>query len=285
MKETKVTPKRILSLLLVLVLLVGMMPTAALAAEPREIESQEKSFRLSGGRPNARLSAWLTAPEQEAYIVGEKMQATVHCAFGTSSPDSGRIAEVTSLKWYFSDTDTKPTLPQITMSDLKPTKEQTDTVTLDDGTTLEVFKPYLLGLKTDTSKGTTFPVAIKMDPSFGGMTTTVHVWVDFEGVYAIEGNDGKYNKHVTTDALHGENKICFEDLTLGYPVRYESSLSGAKGIPTGTYYSTYIEEEESEYFKVEADDPTLDGYEFLGWAINGEGDSENYVQQGGIVCC
>ena len=36
MKETKVTPKRILSLLLILVLLVGMMPTAVFAAEPEE---------------------------------------------------------------------------------------------------------------------------------------------------------------------------------------------------------------------------------------------------------
>ena len=77
-------------------------------------------------------------------------------------------------------------------------------------------------------------------------------------------------------------------MPLGYQIRYESSLSGAKGIPTGTYYSTYIDDEEfadgefydEEYFKVEADAPTLDGYEFLGWAINGEDDSENYVQQG-----
>lgn len=286
MKETKVTPKRILSLLLILVLLVGMMPTAALAAEPREIKGQEKILSLahSDRRPNARPLAWLTAPEQEAYIVGEKMQATVHCAFGTGNDAyAGKIAEVTSLKWYFSDTDTKPTVPQITMSsNLTPTPEQADTVTLGDGSQLQVFKSGLFYLKTDAEMdavgGTTFPVTIKKDPRFGGMTTPVYAWVEFEGVYAIEGNDGKYT--VSTDPVRGKNEICFEDLTLGYPVRYESSLTGASGIPTGTYYSTYIEEEESEYFKVEADDPTLDGYEFLGWAINGEGDSENYVQQG-----
>lgn len=34
MERTKYTPKRLLSLLLALIMLLGMMPTAALAAEP-----------------------------------------------------------------------------------------------------------------------------------------------------------------------------------------------------------------------------------------------------------
>lgn len=105
MERTKYTPKRLLSLLLALIMLLGMFPTAALAAEPREIESPGMIFSLATDikkSPNTRLSAWLTAPEQEAYIVGEKMQATVHCAFATGHEDNpGRIAEVKSLKWYF----------------------------------------------------------------------------------------------------------------------------------------------------------------------------------------
>ena len=105
MERTKYTPKRLLSLLLALIMLLGMLPTAALAAEPREIESLGMAFSLAtepGKNPNAQLSAWLTAPEQEAYIVGKEMQATVHCAFETGSDGNpGRIAEVKSLKWYF----------------------------------------------------------------------------------------------------------------------------------------------------------------------------------------
>ena len=66
MERTKYTPKRLLSLLLALIMLLGMFPTAALAAEPREIESPGMVFSLGtdGNKsPNARLSAWLTAPE------------------------------------------------------------------------------------------------------------------------------------------------------------------------------------------------------------------------------
>ena len=65
MERTKYTPKRLLSLLLALIMLLGMFPTAALAAEPREIESP--GLGTDGNKsPNTRLSAWLTAPEQEA---------------------------------------------------------------------------------------------------------------------------------------------------------------------------------------------------------------------------
>ena len=47
MERTKYTPKRLLSLLLALIMLLGMLPTAALAAEPREIESPGMVFSLA----------------------------------------------------------------------------------------------------------------------------------------------------------------------------------------------------------------------------------------------
>ena len=289
MERTKYTPKRLLSLLLALIMLLGMFPTAALAAEPREIESPGMVFSLGtdGNKsPNTRLSAWLTAPEQEAYIVGEEMQATVHCAFATGHEDNpGRIAEVKSLKWYFSNTATRPTEPQITMSNLEPTPEQAVKVPLDDGSELQVFQPNLFDLKTADVEGTTFPVTIEMDPAYvgmttpKGMTTPVYVWVAFDGVYAIKGNDGKYTKHETNDAILGNAEICFEDLTLGYPVRYESSLTGASGIPTGTFYTSYDAEYECYTYTITAEDPTLPGYRFLGWSY-WEGQTEGYLQNG-----
>ncbi len=271
MERTKYTPKRLLSLLLALIMLLGMLPTTtALAAEPREIESQETIFSLlteADQSPNERLSVWLTAPEQEAYIVGNEIQATVHCAFGTDNEGNpGRIAEVKSLKWYFSNTDTRPTAPQITMSDLTPAPEQAETVELGDGSTLQVFQPNLFDLKTDTFKEATFPVTITSDGMTPpkGKTTPVYVWVAFEGVYAIKGNDGKYTKHETNDAILGNAEVCFEYLTLGYPVRYESSLTGASGIPTGTFYTSYDAEYDCYTYEITAEDPTLPGYRFLG---------------------
>ena len=285
MERTKYTPKRLLSLLLALIMLLGMFPTAALAAEPREIESPGMIFSLATDikkSPNTRLSAWLTAPEQEAYIVGEKMQATVHCAFATGHEDNpGRIAEVKSLKWYFSNTDTRPTAPQITMSNLTPAPEQAETVELGDGSTLQVFQPNLFDLKTDTFKEATFPVTITSDGMTPpkGKTTPVYVWVAFEGVYAIKGENEKYTKYETNDAILGNAEVCFEYLTLGYPVRYESSLTGASGIPTGTFYTSYDAEYDCDTYTITAEDPTLPGYKFLGWSY-WEGQTEGYLQNG-----
>lgn len=100
-----------------------------------------------------------------------------------------------------------------------------------------------------------------------------------------QNDDGSIEERTSYDTkydAHQNSEITIQGLPLGYQVHYESSLSGAKGIPTGTYYS-YRDEEtdpDEEYFTVEAEAPTLDGYKFIGWAINGEDDSEKYVQQG-----
>lgn len=171
------------------------------------------------------------------------------------------------------------------MSNLEPTPEQAVKVPLDDGSELQVFQPNLFDLKTADVEGTTFPVTIEMDPAYVGMTTPkgkttpVYVWVAFDGVYAIKGNDGKYTKHETNDAILGNAEICFEELTLGYPVRYESSLTGASGIPTGTFYTSYDAEYECYTYTITAEDPTLPGYRFLGWSY-WEGQTEGYLQNG-----
>lgn len=94
MKETKVTPKRILSLLLILVLLVGMMPTAALAAEPAggivlnsdEYKAHGLIFKFEPILPDG------------PYIMGESKDFRVHYTISTAT--DGDYVEITELKQF-----------------------------------------------------------------------------------------------------------------------------------------------------------------------------------------
>lgn len=273
MERTKYTPKRLLSLLLALIMLLGMFPTAVFAAEA--MLPQAGGLTVQSGDNGWYLEVTADVPAEGNYFQGMEVDVPIHYTFYTYDT---RLFSVESLKinvWAVSDEE--PTEPQVNLSNLTPSAEESTGVTVNGEEKTAYQSGVVIASGDFTVKGTVNKdgeICLKARRSYH----TKGVRVD-NTLYEAKSTD--YSGEEVSD-------LTVSYLPLGYQIRYESSLSGAKGIPTGTYYSTYIDDEEfadgefydEEYFKVEADAPTLDGYEFLGWAINGEDDSENYVQQG-----
>ena len=93
MKETKVTPKRILSLLLVLVLLVGIMPTAALAAGTGDEPVVTPYVKTFAG---LTFEFTLDVPERPFFRYGAK-HVDVHYTI-TKSNDNNMVSELTEFR-------------------------------------------------------------------------------------------------------------------------------------------------------------------------------------------
>ena len=179
------------------------------------------------------------------------------------------------MKVWAGDETEAPAEAQVDLSNLTPSAEQGTTVTLNGA-------PKTAYQKNTVIASGTFTVSGYIDEN-GTISFTGDFRFHTTGM--CQNDDGSIEERTSYDTkydAHQNSEITIQGLPLGYQVHYESSLSGAKGIPTGTYYS-YRDEEtdpDEEYFTVEAEAPTLDGYKFIGWAINGEDDSEKYVQQG-----
>lgn len=94
MERTKYTPKRLLSLLLALIMLLGMFPTAALAAEPAggivlnsdEYKAHGLIFKFEPILPDG------------PYIMGESKDFRVHYTISTATGDD--YVEITELKQF-----------------------------------------------------------------------------------------------------------------------------------------------------------------------------------------
>ena len=272
MERTKYTPKRLLSLLLALIMLLGMFPTAALAEEAELPRVQ--GIDVQSGDNGWRFIATPEIPEQEYYLYNTYVDVPIHYTFST---DDTRLFSVKSLtlKVWAGDETEAPAEAQVDLSNLTPSAEQGTTVTLNGA-------PKTAYQKNTVIASGTFTVSGYIDEN-GTISFTGDFRFYTTGM--CQNDDGSIEERTSYDTkydAHQNSEITIQGLPLGYQVHYESSLSGAKGIPTGTYYS-YRDEEtdpDEEYFTVEAEAPTLDGYKFIGWAINGEDDSEKYVQQG-----
>ena len=252
MERTKYTPKRLLSLLLALIMLLGMFPTAALAEEAELPRVQ--GIDVQSGDNGWRFIATPEIPEQEYYLYNTYVDVPIHYTFST---DDTRLFSVKSLtlKVWAGDETEAPAEAQVDLSNLTPSAEQGTTVTLNGA-------PKTAYQKNTVIASGTFTVSGYIDEN-GTISFTGDFRFYTTGM--CQNDDGSIEERTSYDTkydAHQNSEITIQGLPLGYQVHYESSLSGAKGIPTGTYYS-YRDEEtdpDEEYFTVEAEAPTLDGY-------------------------
>ena len=245
MKETKVTPKRILSLLLILVLLVGMMPTAALAAgtedgpvvEPFSYTKDGLTFEFT---PELRTGA---------HFVGQCL-TNVHWTI-KKAVDEVVVTEITSFQRYLGDAQPVGPLFSYNASD---TQFEDRTYTLSDGTT-KAFTPGV-----EIASGV-------FDSVYGYHydNGTAEYYLLVTGTWygpAVKG--AQYAISDTSSFLHITFKAT--NFPLGYAVTYNNGgYSGVAGIPEGTFHTTGSSNE-NQSFKVSDVVPTLAGCTFRGWS-------------------
>lgn len=115
MERTKYTPKRLLSLLLALIMLLGMFPTAALAEEAELPRVQ--GIDVQSGDNGWRFIATPEIPEQEYYLYNTYVDVPIHYTFST---DDTRLFSVKSLtlKVWAGDETEAPAEAQVDLSNL-----------------------------------------------------------------------------------------------------------------------------------------------------------------------
>ncbi len=127
MERTKYTPKRLLSLLLALIMLLGMLPTAVFAAEA--MLPQAGGLMVQSGDNGWYLEVTADVPAEGNYFQGMEVDVPIHYTFYTYAT---RLFSVESLKinvWAVSDEE--PTEPQVNLSNLTPSAEESTVVTVN----------------------------------------------------------------------------------------------------------------------------------------------------------
>lgn len=259
MKETKVTPKRILSLLLILVLLVGMMPTAALAAEPAggivlnsdEYKAHGLIFKFEPILPDG------------PYIMGESKDFRVHYTISTATGDD--YVEITELKQFarYNNAETG----MIAGSEVSNKKasdsaysEITKEVTSGGSQPVRVFNPGVVIVEGDITDSNSI---ISDENNTGRLLRKIYFAAEWHGVLSTD----IYN----TNETEGENSIktmtvSARYLPLGYSVSYnDGGYTGTAGIPVGTFRTTGSSST-NQTFKISDVEPTLAGCTFKGWS-------------------
>ena len=217
MKETKVTPKRILSLLLVLVLLVGMMPTAALAAGTGDEPVVTPYVKTFAG---LTFEFTLDVPERPFFRYGAK-HVDVHYTI-TKSNDNNMVSELTEFRNgpYGANVTAKA-------SDEKYSAVTHDVVN-DEGKTVKVFDAGTLLVAGDFTyiQGT----AIRDVDANGKLV------FEFLAQFIAAWNDQNGLQHSTADYVTSGSidvaSILVSNLQAGYAVSYnDGGYTGAAGIP------------------------------------------------------
>lgn len=246
MERTKYTPKRLLSLLLALIMLLGMFPTAVFAAEPEEGPVVEPySFTKDG------LTFEFTPELRTGVHVLGQCFANVHWTI-KKAVDNVVVTEITSF-WKF-EGDGVPAGQQFSCK-ASDTQFEGRTYTLSDGTT-KAFTPGV-----EIASGTFENVS-----GYHNADGTANYYLSVAGTWygpAVKG--AQYS--ISDTASYVSITFTARNFPLGYAVTYNGGFSGAVGVPEGAFRTTGSSATEQS-FKISDVTPTLAGCTFKGWSSN-----------------
>lgn len=259
MERTKYTPKRLLSLLLALIMLLGMFPTAALAAEPAGgIVLNSDAYKAHG-----LIFKFEPILPDGPYIMGESKDFRVHYTISTATGDD--YVEITELKQFarYSNAQTG----MIAGSEVKDKKasdpaysEITKEVTPDGSQPVRVFNPGVVIVEGDITDSNSI---ISDENNTGRLLQRIYFAAEWHGVSLTD----IYN----TNETEGEGsiktmKVSARYLPLGYSVSYnDGGYTGTAGIPVGTFRTTGSGKD-NQSFTISDVTPTLAGCTFKGWS-------------------
>ena len=254
MKETKYTPKRLLSLLLALIMLLGMFPTATLAAGTGDepvVTPYVKTFE------GLTFEFTLDVPERPFFRYGEK-RVDVHYTI-TKSNDNNMVSELTEFK----NGEHAPVNVTAKASDEKYSAV-THEVYNKKGEIVKVFDP---GTVLASGNFTYIQGTADGDVDANGKLEFV-----FRAKFIAAWNDQDGLQHSTADYQTGGSvdvaKIRVSNLQAGYSVSYnDGGYTGAAGIPKEVEYTTG-DNALTQSYTLPSVTPTLAGCTFKGWRSN-----------------
>lgn len=254
MERTKYTPKRLLSLLLALIMLLGMFPTATLAAGTGDepvVTPYVKTFE------GLTFEFTLDVPERPFFRYGEK-RVDVHYTI-TKSNDNNMVSELTEFK----NGEVAPVNVTAKASDEKYSAV-THKVVNKKGENVKVFDP---GTVLASGNFTYIQGIADGDVDANGKLEFVFyakfiaAWKDQDG---LQHSTGDYVTSGSVDVA----KIRVSNLQAGYSVSYnDGGYTGAAGIPKEVEYTTG-DNALTQTYTLPLVTPTLAGCTFKGWRSN-----------------
>ena len=252
MERTKYTPKRLLSLLLALIMLLGMFPTATLAAGTGDepvVTPYVKTFE------GLTFEFTLDVPERPFFRYGAKY-VDVHYTI-TKSNDNNMVSELTE----FQNGEVAPVNVTAKASDEKYSAV-THEVVNKKGENVKVFDP---GTVLASGNFTYIQGTADGDVDANGKLEFV-----FRAKFIAAWNDQDGLQHSTADYQTGGSvdvaKIRVSNLQAGYSVSYnDGGYTGAAGIPKEVEYTTG-DNALTQAYTLPLVTPTLAGCTFKGWS-------------------
>ena len=262
MERTKYTPKRLLSLLLALIMLLGMFPTAALAAEPAGgIVLNSDEYKAHG----LIFKFEPILPEGPYFESSTDKAVTIHYTISTATgADYVKITELSEFVRYNNAetgeiANSRVTVKASDITDTNMVEDATGGVTATP-TTVKVFKPGVVIAQGDVTE---HPIISADDGGTGKIVQKTYFAAQWVGAFTSE----QYH----TNETEGESsiktmKVSARYLPLGYSVSYnDGGYTGTAGIPVGTFRTTGLGKD-NQSFTISDVTPTLAGCTFKGWS-------------------
>ena len=266
MKETKYTPKRLLSLLLALIMLFGMFPTATLAA------GTEDGIVLNSGEYKNSGLVFKFEPilPEGPYFQGDGKQLQIHYTISTATGDDYvEITELSEFSRYDSYAGGRPiagsSVTGKKASDSANSEITKEVTTADGSQKVRVYNPGVVIAEGDFSN---YNYISADGNNLGKLVQNIYFAAFW---YGTDRNTQHYSTN--TGESGGSNSIerCSVSaryLPLGYTVAYSNGgYSGVSGIPEGTFRTTGSSST-NQTFKISDVEPTLAGCTFKGWRSN-----------------
>lgn len=252
MERTKYTPKRLLSLLLALIMLLGMLPTAVFAAEPEEGPVVTPYTYNKNGLV---FTFTVDIPDGPYY---ESSYATHVYYTITKADDNVEVSALTSLLRHDTGVPDFPVASNISASEERFAQSRhlgsnDDTYVFDAGTVLAS------GEFTYTSSALTGTNLTNRELDFPFRFSAAWEGISIDDHYATQ-----YGSEATNSIVTGSVKVT--NLPLNCSVTYkDGGYTGVDGIPVGTFYATG-KDYATQTYTIPAGTPTLAGYTFKGWS-------------------
>lgn len=256
MERTKYTPKRLLSLLLALIMLLGMFPTAVFAAE----ETTGETTRLIGSvRGDGLICELFASFSNGPHFVGDQLPIKISYKFTTQTTSAEYVKQINSYSVGIYPTISASATPihkevgTAISAESETDSGKTESITTTGSTPIRVYK------KGAVIKEGSFNITGTIGEN-GAVALYSEMLADFD---VVKNGTVETGKEWDGGRATAECKV-----PLTYTVEYKSDLTGAAGLDTTTHYTTT--EDNNQVFTIKANDPTLDNYKFKGWALNGD---------------